>query len=365
MGYSRLPILTAVYWTTRHWHRLCAPAALRETLFVVFYLLLFMAFIGCKAFAEEAASGPAVQDSTKVIGPDQCAKCHQAEVQQWMHTPHFATFDTLHRTPRAKEIAERLGERSIKRSDICTQCHYTKQNQGGRERVVAGVSCESCHGGAADWLAIHADYGGEGVTKEAESAEHRQKRMEESIALGMNNPHNIYLIARQCYDCHTVPNERLVNAGGHLAGSADFELVAWSQGKVRHNFLRTGGGTNGAPTPAELRVMFIVGAMTDLEYSLRAVATATEKSTFGVASAERAARMKHRLHEIQKLVDDPLLKPALEAVAKVELRLGNAAEIEAGADAVGSAAQQFAAEADGERLAAVDPLLPTPGQYKN
>ena len=60
----------------------------------------------------------------------------------------------------------------------------------------------------------------------------------------MNNPHNIYLIARQCYDCHTVPNERLVNVGGHLAGSQDFELVAWSQGMVRHNFLRTGGTTN-------------------------------------------------------------------------------------------------------------------------
>ena len=115
--------------------------------------------------------------------------------------------------------------------------------------MVAGVSCESCHGGAADWLAIHADYGGDGVTKATESAEHRAQRVEDSIAHGMNNPHNIYLIARQCYDCHTVPNEKLVNVGGHLAGSQDFELVAWSQGMVRHNFLRTGGTTNGDAQP--------------------------------------------------------------------------------------------------------------------
>src|SRR4030095_10496287 len=113
----------------------------------------------------------------------------------------------------------------------------------------------------------------------------------------MNNPHNIYLIARQCYDCHTVPNERLVNVGGHLAGSKEFGLVGWWQGRGRHNSLRVGGTANVAPTQGELRVMFIVGVMTDLEYSLRAVATASEKSTFGVTSAQRAARMKKRSEE--------------------------------------------------------------------
>jgi hypothetical protein len=310
-------------------------------------------------------AGPAAPEAAKVVGSDQCAKCHQAEVQQWMKTPHYATFDALHRTPRAKEIAERLGERSIKRSAVCTQCHYTEQNQGGRMRVVAGVSCESCHGGAADWIAIHADYGGEGVSKQQESAEHRAKRVEESIARGMNNPHNIYLIARQCYDCHTVPNERLVNVGGHLAGSQEFELVAWSQGMVRHNFLRTGGTVNGSPTAAELRVMYVVGVMTDLEYSLRATATASEKATFGVESARRAARMKRRLHEIQRLVNDPLIQPALDAVAAVELRLGNAAAITAAANEVGRAAKEFAESADGNSLALVDPLLPQPSEYKN
>jgi hypothetical protein len=306
-----------------------------------------------------------VPDAAKIVGSDQCAKCHQAEVQQWMKTPHFATFDTLHRTPRAKEIADRLGERSIKRSAVCTQCHYTEHDQGGRMRVVAGVSCESCHGGAAEWITIHADYGGEGISKEQETAEHRQKRIEESIARGMNNPHNIYLIARQCYDCHTVPNERLVNVGGHLAGSEDFELVAWSQGMVRHNFLRTGGTVNGSPGQPELRVMYVVGVMTDLEYSLRATAAASAKATFGVTSAQRAARMKRRLHEIQQLINDPLVQPALDAVASVELRLGNVAAITAAADEVSKAAHEFAEKADGNSLAAIDPMLPKPEKYRN
>jgi len=315
--------------------------------------------------AQAPGVGPMVPDATKIVGADQCAKCHQAEVQQWMRTPHFATFDTLHRTPRAKEIADKLGERSIKRSPVCAQCHYTEQDQSGRKRIVAGVSCESCHGAAADWIALHNDYGGEGVTKEQESAEHRAKRIADSIAHGMNNPHNIYLIARQCYDCHTVPNERLVNVGGHLAGSQDFELVAWSQGMVRHNFLRTDGTVNGAPSAAELRVMYVVGVMTDLEYSLRATAAASQKSTFGIASAQRAARMKQRLMQIQKAINDPIVQTALDAVSTVELRLGNSAAITAAADEVGKAAYEFAEKADGNKLTAIDAMLPQSGQYRN
>ncbi len=213
-------------------------------------------------------------------------KCHDKEVQQWMRTPHFATFDSLHRKPEAKQIADRLGLPSIKRNDTCLQCHYTSQAQDGRARVVAGVSCESCHGGAQEWIAIHADFGGANAKKELESPEHRRQRMEQSVAHGMNNPHNVYLIAKQCYNCHTVPNERLVNVGGHVAGSQTFELVAWSQGLVRHNYLRTGGGTNGQSTPAQLRVLYVVGVLADLEYSLRATSAATEKAIFGITSAQ-------------------------------------------------------------------------------
>jgi hypothetical protein len=344
---------------------ICASAPLREIFRIVVGMMIVASLAFSRILGAEPTFGPQVPDPAKIVGSDQCAKCHQQEVQQWMRTPHFATFDSLHRMPEAKQIADRLGLRSIKRSDVCTQCHYTEQNQGGRMRVVAGVSCESCHGGAADWLAFHADYGGDGVTKAMESAEHRAQRREESIARGMNNPHNIYLIAKQCFDCHTVPNESVVNVGGHLAGSQDFELVAWSQGIVRHNFVRTDGAANGALSPADLRVMYVVGVLTDLEYSLRAVATATEKATFGVTNAQRAARMKRRLHQIQQMIHEPLLQPALDAVSKIELRLGNGAAIVAAADAVGKAAYTFAEEANGNQFAVLDSLIPQPSQYKN
>ena len=156
-----------------------------------------------------------------------------------------------------------------------------------------------------------------------------------------------------------------MNVGGHIAGSKDFELVSWSQGMVRHNFLRTGGSANGQNTPAQLRVMYVVGVMTDLEFCLRAVAAATEKAPFGVTSAERAVRMKRRLIEIQDLIHNPIVDRALDAVSTVELRANNAAALNEAADGVGKAAFGFAEHANGEGSASLDPLLPSPSQYKN
>jgi hypothetical protein len=300
-------------------------------------------------------------DPARVLGVEACAKCHANEVQQWQQTPHFATFDSLHRKPEAKAIADKLGLRSVKRNDQCTKCHYTTQTDEGRERIVAGVSCESCHGAARDWIEMHADYGGPSVTRESEPAEHRQARIDRSIAAGMNNPANLYLVARQCLACHTSPDERLVNVGGHASGSPDFELVAWSQGMVRHNFVH-GGGVNAPSSPERLRVMYVVGVLADLEASLRATAAATEKAKFGVAAAKRAAQRKRDLYEISQLLDNPQVKLAMTAALGVRLQLNNREALLAAADAIGQAAFEFAQTANGATLGAVDPLLPT--QFK-
>ncbi|MCG8448067.1 MAG: cytochrome c family protein [Pirellulales bacterium] len=303
-------------------------------------------------------------DPAQVLGAQSCAKCHENEVARWKRTPHFATFEGLHRHPEAKEIARRLGFSSIKRNKTCVQCHYTEQQLGERVRVVAGVSCESCHGAAKNWIGLHNDYGGLQVTKELETPEHRQQRLQSSIAAGMNNPNNLYLVARQCLACHTTPNEELVNVGGHAAGSHDFELVAWSQGMVRHNFLRTGGKANATSTSGELRVMYVVGAMADLEASLRATAQATHKAPFGIASAQRAAGLKRKLFEINKRITNPHVQQAVDAALAVPLKLNRSQALMAAADSVGKAAMAFASSAEGSELAALDPLLPKPVNYK-
>ena len=106
---------------------------------------------------------------------------------------------------------------------MCTQCHYTRA-EPGRARCGWWPACRANRATAGrpiGWRFMPTT-AARASRRRQESAEHRAKRVEESIARGMNNPHNIYLIARQCYDCHTVPNERLVNVGRPPGGQPGF-----------------------------------------------------------------------------------------------------------------------------------------------
>ena len=303
-------------------------------------------------------------DPNKVMSAEACAKCHVNEIQVWKKTPHYRTFDELGRRPEAKEICSKLGLRSVKRSDVCIDCHFTVQAKEGRNKPVSGVSCESCHGASKDWITVHNDFGGPTATKESESPQHSQQRIENSVTFGMNNTRNLYSIASSCFNCHTVPNEELVNVGGHKAGSEDFELVRWSQGQVRHNFLRTGGQSNSLSDPNRIRVMFVVGLIADLEFSTRATAKATSKTTYGTKVANRAARTAMKLYEVQQKINDPHVQAALLSFASAELRLNNASSLRAIADEIQDAGKAFATKTDGGRLAAIDGMLPNPSEYK-
>ena len=314
-------------------------------------------------FASDQFQADIKRDPAQVLGAVSCAKCHEAEMKQWQGTPHYATFETLHRKPEAKQIVKNLGLSSVKRNELCVRCHYTEQLVRDRVRVVSGVSCESCHGAGKDWVPLHNDYGGVNITKEQETTEHAQQRIADSIAAGMNNPSNLYLIARQCLACHTTPDERLVNEGGHPAGSGQFEFVAWSQGMVRHKFL-SGGGTNAVSTPERLRMMYVVGMMADLEASFRATSRASVKNTFGIASAQRAARLKRKLYDVAQLIDNEHLDRALDAALAVPLKLGRSEQLLSAAAEIGAAAEAFASSAKGEELTAIDEFLPDPSQYK-
>ncbi|MEZ6096989.1 MAG: cytochrome c family protein [Pirellulaceae bacterium] len=305
-------------------------------------------------------------DPAKVLTTETCVRCHGNEVAQWKQSKHFETFESLSKNPRAQEITSKLGLTSVKRNEVCTQCHFTVQQQdGGREKPIAGISCESCHGASKDWLNVHNDYGGPLATRDSESPEHRQQRLAKSVELGMKNTTNIYLIARSCLQCHTVPDEKLVDVGGHHAGSNAFELVSWSQGIVRHNFARTNGSANAQSTQENLRLMFVVGLIADLEFSTRAVANATQKGTFGLASAERAARVALQLYEVQKLVNNEHINRALLAFSNAELRTNNSEQLIAIADEIRAAGQALAERENGNDWSAIDSLIPPANQFKN
>jgi hypothetical protein len=233
-----------------------------------------------------------------------------------------------------------------------------------RLEAIAGVSCESCHGASKDWIAIHNDYGGTGVTRAQESAEHRTQRLVSSIEHGMRNPVNVYLVAHSCYRCHTVPDEKLVNVGGHNAGSLDFELVSWSQGTVRHNFLRTDGKVNAEESVPRMRAMFVAGMIADLEFSMRATAQATEKATFGITSAQRTARSLERIKSAQAKLNHPTLAETISVAQSVSLKLNNREQLEQAANKIHELGVRFGATVTGDELGAIDSFLPPKNKWK-
>ncbi len=294
-------------------------------------------------------------DPAKVLGAENCKECHAPIIEAWEKTHHFLSFaagfngkPAMHRTDEAKAILKKMGERSAKRG-ACVQCHYTGMaGDTGRIKTVSGTSCESCHGGGKDWNKVH-------------SAKADPMALAKSEKLGMIRPHMTYAVAANCYICHTVPNEELVNKGGHTAGSA-FELVSWSQGEVRHNLQKSEGRTNAEPTPGHKRMLYIVGRLLDLEYGLRGLASATSDGAYSQAMIKRVKDAKAKIAELAAAAPDAGKIAALADDA--QLKHGNAAALNAIVDKVAAAAMTFSKSNDGSNFAAVDKLIPGPDQYK-
>ncbi len=300
-------------------------------------------------------------DPAAVVGPDGCGECHKSSVAAWNLTEHATTFRELPRSKKAKEITGNLGIKRIKAESDCLTCHFTSGMDGDKVKPIAGISCESCHGAGKSWIDVHGDYGGKDVTRESETTEHRDQRFAESEAAGMIRPTRLYDVAANCYGCHTVPNERLVNLGGHAAGSR-FELVAWTQGEVRHNVWYT--KENDEASAERRRMMYIVGRALDLEFGLRGVAIATEKADYAVAMARRAKAAIKRLQQIAEAVSIAEVDEILAAAGAAKLKLNNEAALTEVADAVSAAARRLAEAHDGSAFAAIDSLIPGSDKYK-
>lgn len=300
-------------------------------------------------------------DPAKVKGPDACGECHESSIKVWKQTPHATTFKELPRRKSAKEIAKKMGFKRIKAGSECLTCHFTSGVRKGKVKPIAGITCESCHGAGADWIKGHGDYGGKKVTRENEDPAHKKKRLAKAEAAGMIRPARLYSVAANCYGCHTVPDEKLVNVGGHAAGSK-FEMVAWSQGIVRHNVWYS--KENGEASAERKRMMYVVGQALDLEFALRGVAKATTKATYAKRMARRAKAAEKRIIKIAAAVSAPEIDVILAAAKEAKLKLNNEAQLSAAADKVAAAARKLAAGYDGSTFAGVDALLPAAEDYQ-
>lgn len=309
-----------------------------------------------------AADGAVASDPAKTVGPNACAECHKQEAEAWKGSHHFKTFREMPRNTKANEIADKMGVRRIRSDTLCASCHFTVQQKTNREEAVAGISCESCHSAGQDWIKVHSGFSGKTILFESKSEEKARWKLSDSK--GMIRPRSFYLLAKNCYGCHVVPQEDLVNKGGHKAGSA-FELVSWSQGEVRHNTWYSKGRENVTASAARKRMLYLVGLGVELETALRAVGKATVRKTYAFEMAKRADIARKQLAAAGKAAPGvPEIAKMVELGHSAGLKLNNESRLTAAADGVSKLLESITETYDGSTMAGLDSLIPGPDKFK-
>ena len=336
------------------------PPFIRRSVFLIPLLVIGLT----STQAQEIAKKKFLQHG-QVVGSKECIECHESEIKAWQETQHFHNRD-LHTDERAAEIAKNMGISSptkIRTSGLCIQCHFTVQRLGSNPaRVIDGVSCESCHGGAKDWLKTH----NSGDRREPDdSASARESRVAQATEAGMIYPEQIHEVAANCFSCHIVTDEKLVNVGGHPAGSEDFELVSWIKGEVQHNFFDNKAVN--ADTPIERqRLLYIVGKALEMEYSLRGLGRAKEKADYGNSMGRRSGATRNDIVAIVEALGDsaPEELTAIVEVISVPglLKYFNVDPLNAAADSVAEQIALLVENHDGSAFGAIDALIPEEGQ---
>jgi hypothetical protein len=308
------------------------------------------------------ADGTVASDPVKIVGPNACAECHKQETEAWKASHHFKTFREMPRRKEANEIAEKMGVQRIRSESLCLTCHYTVQQKESRKQPIAGISCESCHSAGEDWVKIHSQFSGK--TEKTETKAEAEARWKLAESKGMIRPSSLYRLAKNCYACHVVPQEDLVNKGGHPAGSA-FELLSWSQGEVRHNTWHSKGKENVVAGAARKRMLYLVGLGVELETGLRAVSRATARRLYAFQMAKRVDRARKQLAAAAKAVPNvPEVAKMVEYAYSAGLKLNNERFLTVAAEGVSKLIVSITEKYDGSTMTGLDSLIPAADKFK-
>ena len=251
-----------------------------------------------------------------IISTNTCAECHEDAVDVWKQSKHFASYRNFHKTKEAKEIALQLGIKpnDIKRADsTCSSCHYTVGIKNNRVKPIAGISCQSCHGAASEWVDIHNDYGDYGTTAKTETAAHKKIRYEKMHSAGMVYPADLYGLATNCFQCHLIANPDLINNTDHPT-SSDFDLVKRSQGDIRHYDL--------ADTSKQGKLA-LAGLSAQLVQSLEALSLAKKGSRFSTEMTVTANHAAGNLQALATQLNDSSLAAIATELNGIDISAGN------------------------------------------
>ncbi len=311
---------------------------------------------GPAAGQESYGVGPGLE-AAAIMGPGECAECHESSAAAWELSLHHTLIKKTHRTKEGRQFASRLGVKRIKDPEgLCASCHYTSQLSGSRLRVEDGVTCESCHGAGRDWIKVHSEFSGK--KEETETPEEEANRWIQAEAAGMIRPGNLIAIASNCVSCHTIAYEDLVDIGGHPAGR-EFEMLAWTMGEVRHNVWYT--PENDEAPPERRRMLYLAGLALTLEASLNALSQVRNADgKYATDMRERANRTVAQLEAAADLLADvPELR---EIVGVARAQSMDSGELQASAAAVTEQTERLL-ERSGSGMDAIDPLLPGSEDY--
>jgi hypothetical protein len=151
---------------------------------------------------------PALADGHGYTGESKCEDCHDSKhealdikgpkgtksdpVTVWQDDPHHKAFDAL-TSDWGKQAAAKAKVSDPQAADsMCLKCHATGTGGTNPPDPSEAVSCEACHGPAADWVAKdkHGEIGNDGG------------KMAAAVALGMLDLRKPDVRENNCRTCH-------------------------------------------------------------------------------------------------------------------------------------------------------------------
>ena len=173
----------------------------------------------------------------KFLGSQSCANsmCHggagdkRDQYVTWLKKDFHTRAPATLSMSRSARIAETLKITDATTSARCTECHNPFQavpaeRKGPLVGKLEGVSCESCHNAAENWLLTHT---------------RTDLKYEQKVAAGMRDLKNLYVRANTCVACHQNLDPEL-RAAGHpeLTFELDGQCVAMPRHWPETNRLR-------------------------------------------------------------------------------------------------------------------------------
>ena len=148
------------------------------------------------------------------------------EAVTWLEQDKHARAYTLLFDEPSRKIARNLGLENAHEAKICLDCHadnVPQDRRGEKFQLSDGVGCESCHGGAQNWIGVH--------TVNDNANGHAR-----NVAAGLFPTSDPKQRARLCLSCHFGDEEKFVDhrlmGAGHPRLA--FELDTFTQIEPAH-----------------------------------------------------------------------------------------------------------------------------------